>query len=168
MSAWGNKDDIASPGTVDISGLTVSNTAGSPTFFANNFSVGQVMDFGLYGSAVIKAIAGEGSLTLVSNTELTTGSATGLAYSVSEKPVNLVDGDATTLANTVFGVSVTEMQTSNTSSDVYRSAHAGWVKFGASYTDADGNTRQKSEVLVAMSSITGDADDDTGDVQLPE
>lgn len=34
----------------------------------------------------------------------------------------------------------------------------GWVKY-ATYTDAQGNTRHKSEVLVAMTSITGDDED---------
>jgi hypothetical protein len=41
-------------------------------------------------------------------------------------------------------------------------AHAGWVK-NSTYTDSSGRTRNKTEVLVAMSSITGDnnADDST-------
>jgi hypothetical protein len=39
-------------------------------------------------------------------------------------------------------------------------AHAGWVKRIDAYTDANGNRREKSEVLVAMSTITGDAADD--------
>ena len=40
--------------------------------------------------------------------------------------------------------------------------HAGWVQY-STYTDAQGNTRHKSETLVAMSSITSDnnADDTT-------
>jgi hypothetical protein len=36
----------------------------------------------------------------------------------------------------------------------------GWVKY-TTYTDAQGNVRNKSEVLVAMSSITGDSATDT-------
>lgn len=36
----------------------------------------------------------------------------------------------------------------------------GWVKY-VTYEDAQGNTRHKTEVLVAMSSITGDASDDS-------
>jgi hypothetical protein len=35
--------------------------------------------------------------------------------------------------------------------------HPGWVKT-TTYTDAQGNTRNKTETLVAMSSITGDND----------
>lgn len=36
----------------------------------------------------------------------------------------------------------------------------GWVKY-STYTDANGATRHKSEVLVAFSSMTGDANDDS-------
>jgi len=43
--------------------------------------------------------------------------------------------------------------------------HAGWVHKIPTYTDANGNVRKKSEVLVAMSTITGDAADDG---ELPE
>jgi hypothetical protein len=42
-------------------------------------------------------------------------------------------------------------------------AHAGWVTT-RTYTDAQGNTRNKTEVLVAMSSITGD--DNTDDTTI--
>lgn len=35
----------------------------------------------------------------------------------------------------------------------------GWVKY-VTYTDSNGNVRHKSEVLVAMGSIQGDANDD--------
>jgi len=332
MSAWGDKDFIASPGTIDLAGLAVSNTAGVPTFFANNFAVGDVIGIGTdqrYGTAVIASITDEGNLTLVSNTELTAGTLTAQAYYVNERPAYVVDSDTNTTGNSVFGVSTTEIggvtggigtitvatagegytviptiaiaggsgtgatatatakvvsiavansgagftngdiiqigggtgTTANASvtvtsdgvgtvtaltivnagnysalpgkvnnipsnflgrglranlefglssvtvtaagqgytsptitvantggnvitiatatatlnssiaegGDYHRVAHAGWVKFGDQYTDADGNTRQKTEVLVAMSSITGDNDiDDTGDVQLPD
>jgi len=155
MSAWGNKDDVASPGTVTVSGTTVTGTS---TFFANNFVVGQVITVTDGGSGVIKSIANSTVLTIVSTTEMV--DASGKAYSVSEKPVAVIEGDTNTLGTEVFGVSVAEqtVATANTH-------HAGWVRIGDRYTDSDGNVRQKSEVLVAMSTITGDADDD---VQLPD
>lgn len=157
MSAWGNKDDVASPGTVSLSGLTVTGTG---TFFANNFSVGQVMQIADAGDGVIKAITNSSVLTLVSNTEISVGSASGKAYTVSEKPVAIIEGDVTTTAAQVYGVSVAEQGVSTANTH-----HAGWVKIGDRYTDSNSNVRQKSEVLVAMSTITGDADDD---VQLPD
>ena len=42
---------------------------------------------------------------------------------------------------------------------IYQPTHAGWVGI-TSYVDSNGNTRVKTEVLVAGSSITGDAGDD--------
>ena len=154
MSAWGNKDDVASPGTVTVTGGTA--VAGSGTFFANNFTVGQMVSVTDSGSSVIVAIAGETAMTV--SPAITNVSSK--AYTVSEKPVSLVSGDTTTDADKVFGVSEAEqgVATANTH-------HAGWVKIGDRYTDSNNNVRQKSEVLVAMSTITGDADDD---VQLPD
>jgi hypothetical protein len=42
-------------------------------------------------------------------------------------------------------------------------AHAGWVTT-STYTDAQGSTRNKTEVLVAMGSMTGD--DNTDDTTI--
>ena len=75
------------------------------------------------------------------------------------KPKFLSNGDKTATA----GVSVEEAGVAaNKAKGV---AHAGWVKY-STYTDANGNTRHKSEVLVAMGSMVqagGDlvADDTT-------
>lgn len=54
-----------------------------------------------------------------------------------------------------LGVSVDEAQTAG---NVAKGINTpGWVKY-TTYTDAQGNTRHKSEVLVAMGTITGDND----------
>jgi len=239
MSAWGNNDDVTSVGTVDLSGLTVSNSAGVDTFFANNLAVGQVIRIVGAGSAVISSITDDTTLTLVSNTEIDVGTITGAEYTVSEKPKTVVDTETNILANNVFGVDTTEATlgiarvteitiaaagtgyvnnevvvvsggtstvaanatvttndqgvpasvvlgqggrysvlpdtpaatTGGSGSDLTLNltfsetvtanvTHAGWVHRIPTYTDADGNVRNKSEVLVAMSTITSDADDD--------
>ena len=168
MSAWGNKDDIASPGTVALSSLTVTGTG---TFFANNYAAGDIItiaDAG--GDAVIKTIANATSMTLVSNTELTVGTLSSKAYTVDEKPIYVIDTDTNTTGAQVYGVSsaehIVDVATQQTAAENNRqiantAAHAGWTKLGDIYTDANGNVRRKNEVLVAMSSIAGDGDDDT-------
>ena len=168
MSAWGNKDDVASPGTVALAGLTVT---GTNTFFANNYTVGDVItiaDAG--GDATIGAITSETVLTLSSNTELSSGTLTGKNYTVSEKPNTVIETDNNTTGTQVFGVSeaeqIVDIATQQTVAENNRqiantAAHAGWVKLGDIYTDASGNVRRKNETLVAMSSISGDAADDT-------
>ena len=128
MSAWGNKDDIASPGTVDLTGLAVANSAGVPTFFANNFAAGQVINITGAGSAVIASITDEGNLTLVSNTEIRVGSITGAEYTVSEKPAYVVDTDSLINANSVYGVAIDEMSgNSSISSVTVTGAGAGYT-----------------------------------------
>ena len=62
---------------------------------------------------------------------------------------------------TVYGVDKTEQTVANAASGTARKfapAHAGYVGI-TSYTDMHGNLRVKTEVIVASSSITGDAED---------
>jgi len=172
MSAWGNKDDIASPGTVALaSNSTGIHVTGTGTFFANNYVAGDVItiaDAG--GDAVIKSITNATYMLLVSNTELTSGTLSSKAYTVDEKPIYVIDTDTNTTGTEVYGVSVAEQivsnnlvtTTANTQAVAANTgAHAGWNKVTASYTDANGNLRVKTETLVAMGTITGDGDDDT-------
>ena len=63
---------------------------------------------------------------------------------------------------TMYGVDTTEHGVANAASGIARKfapAHAGYVGI-TSYTDMHGNLRVKTEVIVASSSITGDASDD--------
>ena len=63
---------------------------------------------------------------------------------------------------TVYGVDTTEQGVANDATGTARKfapAHAGYVGI-TSCTDMHGNLRVKTEVLVATSSITGDASDD--------
>lgn len=60
------------------------------------------------------------------------------------------------------GVDVAE---ATTSANIAKGINTpGWVKY-TTYTDGQGNTRNKSEVLVAMSSISGD--NPTGESDSP-
>lgn len=65
------------------------------------------------------------------------------------KYLNTTDKAAT------LGVDVTEAQTAGNISKGINTP--GWVKY-STYTDGNGNTRNKAETLVAFSSMTGDND----------
>jgi hypothetical protein len=69
------------------------------------------------------------------------------------KPKNLT----TTEKDSVYGVSVAEAGTAAAQSKGLNTP--GWVKY-TTYEDSEGNTRHKSEVLVAFATITGDGEDD--------
>lgn len=173
MSAWGNKDDIASPGTVTLTSNSTGHfVIGTGTFFANNYTQNtQVIRIGNFGQGAILSVTNATHMTLASNTEFDRATITGANnYTVNEIPVNIVTGDATTLGNTIFGVSVAEQIVSNnlvtTTANTLAvaantGAHAGWNKVQAAYTDTHGRLRVKTETLVAMGTITGDGDDDT-------
>ena len=61
---------------------------------------------------------------------------------------------------TMYGVDTTEQGVATNAGSQYAPAHAGYVGI-MTYMDSGGNLRVKTEVLVASSSITGDASDDT-------
>ena len=60
----------------------------------------------------------------------------------------------------VYGVDATEQGVATAAGSSYAPAHAGWVAI-QTYTDMHGNSRVKTETLVAMGSLTGDQNDDT-------
>jgi hypothetical protein len=67
----------------------------------------------------------------------------------------LVNGQSVSNLDSTNGVSVVEA--TNATNRGKGITTPGWVNY-RTYTDAQGNTRNKSEVLVAFSSITGDSD----------
>ena len=233
MSAWGNKDDIASPGTVTVTGGTT--VTGTATVFANNYSVGDVITITDSGTATILSISNSTVCTVTPSIT----NVSGKAFTVSEKPISPVVSDGTIDPDDVFGVDSTEvgvkffriatvaiantgagfannakvqlrggtgtsgnvnittdsqgvpsavtivnagrytvlptlenhlpanflgkglrLKLTGTAASAANVAHAGWVHRKDAYTDAHGTRREKSEVLVAMSTITGDAADD--------
>lgn len=67
----------------------------------------------------------------------------------------LRNGQSVSDKDSTNGVSVTE---ATNATNVGKGINTpGWVQY-TTYTDSQGNTRNKSEVLVALSSITGDSD----------
>jgi len=82
-------------------------------------------------------------MTLWSNTDVAGSKPKNLTTTEKAATVGVDVAEATTPANTAKGLNT-----------------PGWVKY-STYTDGNGATRHKSEVLVAMSSISGDAADDS-------
>lgn len=171
MAQWGNKDSKTSSGTITITknadGLT-GNVTGSGTTFQTQAAVGDVI-VAAGNNYVITQITSNTAAKVVSGIHGAdvVAQAGGTAYTLSEKPVSVALSEASEGANAasiygnlerVYGVDVTEMQAVRDAADP-RPAHAGWVR---KITGTGGRAGRVSyEVLVAGSSITGDADDDT-------
>ena len=179
MSLWGNKDSFSSglTGTITINLSTEVVTGSGTTFVTAGISTGDILVVGVgatYGQAVITGVTSATQLSIGSTQFLIplNGAIAGVAYTVTQKPkYTLEDGQyfapdvKSNRFSTVVGVSTIEAtvaagRTVGGKNAAYAVAHAGWVGI-TTYVDNHGNFRVKSETLVAGSSITNDADDDS-------
>ena len=171
MSLWGKSESLAAgSGTVVINLSTKAVTGTNSTFL--DTMVGKVITVGAAGTCGEAVIASRSSATAISiaSTQFLvpdgSGNVTGVAYTVTEKPISTL-GDVNYQVTEIYGVDTTEQTVANAASGEarkYAPPHAGWVGI-QTYNDMHGNFRVKTEVLVALSSITGDADDDS---KLPD
>jgi len=168
MALWGNKDDVYSGGTIAVDYSTKAVTGTATTFTA--LTVGDVIIVGAagtFGEAVVSGITSDTVISIASTQYLSGAVISGVEWTASQRPKYLA-GDTHWGINQIFGVDNTEVGLARTT--IFSVDHGGWVGL-TTYTDGNGNTRTKSEVFVAMSSITtgaatttgtgGDADDDT-------
>ena len=171
MALWGTKDTVYSTGNVNVNVTTgvVTKQSGSIAWTAGNgVKVGQVMTVDGTSEGVIKSIDSATQLTITKE-YLPASNISNKGYEIREKPVSTI-GDTNYGAGEIFGVDVTEAQligsgtTATALQKKYSPAHAGWVGI-TTYVDGNGNFRVKTEVLVAGSSISGDASDDA---KLPD
>ena len=166
MALWGNKDIKTSTGTVSIT--TAGAVTGTSTLFTTEAKIGNTMLVTGTEYQIVNITSPTACTVIAGNNNgngLVTAK-TAQSYSLSEKPSYVAHGSADSasiMGNSakVFGVNETEAAVaSNKAKGI---AHAGWVRYHT-YTDAQGNTRNKSEVLVAgggfTSAITADAADD--------
>ena len=164
MSLWGTKDTVYSTGNVNLNVTTgvVTKQSGSIAWTSGNgVLVGQVITIDGTAEGVIESIDSATQLTI--GTEyLPAGNLSNKTYEIREKPKSTLF-DSNYGAGEIFGVDTTEQSVANAASGEarkYAPAHAGWVGI-TTYTDQHGNTRIKTETLVAGSSISGDSTDDT-------
>lgn len=149
MALFGNKDTKAITGTVAVTNGSATLT-GTGTAFTTELKSGNSVVIASVEYRVV-AIASNTSATLHKAYAGTTAS--GLTITANEQPASLSGAEL----SQVFGVDTTEAAVvANRAKGINT---PGWVKY-TTYTDAQSNTRHKAEVLVAMSSITGDAADD--------
>ena len=151
MTLWGNKDSVYSTGNVNVNVTTgvVTKQSGSIAWTAGN----GVITVDGTAEGVIESIDSATQLTI--GTEyLPSSNISNKTYVISEKPKSTLF-DSKYSAGDIFGVDEGEVGVAKTTA--YSVTHGGWVGI-TSYTDQHGNLRVKTETLVAMSSISGDAE----------
>ena len=170
MALWGTKDTVYSTGKVDCNVTTGAVTRQAGAIAWTGVTVGDVItladDGAGVGEGVILSIddtgPGAGAKVTISTANLPDTNFTAVNYEVRSKPSYTIH-DSHYASDEIYGVDTTEQGVANAASGdarKYAPPHAGWVGV-SSYTDMHGNFRVKTETLVASSSISGDADDDT-------
>ena len=160
MTLWGNKDSVYSTGNVNVNVTTGAVTRQSGTIAwtaANGVKVGQVITVDGTAEGVIKSIdtaTGNSAQLTITTEHLPSSNISNKGYVISEKPKSTLF-DSKYSAGDIFGVDEGEPGVAATTA--YSVTHGGWVGI-TSYTDQHGNLRVKTETLVAMSSISGDAE----------
>ena len=166
MALWGTKDTVYSTGTVDVdvsTGVLTKNT-GSINFTSGGVSVGDVVTVGVNTcDGIVMSVDSTTQLTITKD-GLGDTDFSKVAYEIRQKPKSTLH-DSNYGVGEIFGVDPAEQAAAREDNSQYRPAHAGWVGI-TSYTDQHGNTRVKTEVLVAGSTISGT--DSTDDDILPD
>ena len=147
MSAWGNKDTKSVTGDVTLTNGS-KDVTGSGTAFLSELKAGQTIVAISGGNPQeyrIASIQSDEALKLASNFGGTTQTGT---VTANEQPSYIPIADL----EKVYGVDTTETAVQDS-----KIAHAGWVRRVAGSGGRSG--RVQTEVLVAMSSISGDAED---------
>ena len=159
---WGNKDDKTSTGTIAIA--ADGAVTGTTTAFTTEARVGDYIVADATGEHyLITAIADDTNATVIAGVAGATLTAVtaGANYSLNEKPKSVTTAEVPTANHgdpeLVFGVDTGEQAAARAAGT--RGAHAGWVRRTVGTGGRAG--RVHVETLVAMSSIAGDAADDT-------
>jgi hypothetical protein len=150
MALWGNRDSYAITGTANTAQNSTTITGTGTAFLTE---VDQLDSLYIDGTHVkVTGVDTNTSLTLGSSWAANT--ITGQTLIGQDSPKYIPTAQITE----IFGVDTTEAQVvANKAKGIDT---PGWVRH-VTYTDMHGSTRTKTEVLVAMSSITGDAPDDS-------
>jgi hypothetical protein len=150
MALWGNRDSYAITGTANTVEDSVTVTGTGTTFLTEIDTSDSLYIDGTH--VKVAGVASANTLTLAGAWDAT--AVTGETLIGQDSPKYVPAAQITE----IFGVDTTEAQVvANRAKGLDT---PGWVRH-VTYTDMHGSTRTKTEVLVAMSSITGDAPDDS-------
>ena len=145
MSAWGNLDNLAATGTVTVvSGE--STVTGSGTAFTSNIKAGDSVTIASNKYRVTN-VGNATSLTIDPVSATSTSGATAYVQQGPKFIANVTAQNTYTIQN-VYGISADEVGVpENKARNINQ---PGWAHY-VTYTDAHGQTRYKTETLVAMS-----------------
>jgi len=160
MSLWGDQESVAGTGTIEIT-ATTGAVAGTTTAFTTELSVG---DFIRADEAwfAVTSITSDTVMTVSADYlgEAVPAVAAGNAFVIGKPPKSIAFTDGTLVAErdalpTTSAANNSEVLFIDTTEAALAANKAkgldtgGWTSY-RTYEDADGNTRYRTEVLVAM------------------
>lgn len=151
MALWGNRDSYVITGTVDVENGSATVAGDANTTFT--LEVDALDSLYIDGNHV-KVLSVDAANTITLAADYAGNTEVGLTAIGQDSPKYVPAAEI----SQIYGVSQAEAQVEG-NRDIGLDT-PGWVKY-VTYTDMHGNTRHKSEVLVAFSSMTADAPDDT-------
>lgn len=150
MALWGKRDSYAITGTANTVNTSVTVTGTGTTFLTE---VDPSDSLFINGSHVkVDQVTSANTLTLA--TAWAAANVTGATITGQDSPKYVPAADI----GNIYGVDQAEAAV--VSNKAKGLDTPGWVRY-VTYTDMHGNTRHKAETLVAFSSMTGDASDDS-------
>lgn len=150
MALWGNRDSYAITGTANTVNTSVTVTGTGTTFLTE---VDPSDSLFINGSHVkVDQVTAANTLTLAS--AWASANVSGATITGQDSPKYVPAADI----GNIYGVDQAEAAVAANKAKGLDTP--GWVRY-VTYTDMHGNTRHKSETLVAFSSMTGDASDDS-------
>ena len=164
MSGWGTLDNVAATGTVTTASGSATVSGFGGTAFTTEIEVGNSITIAS-NKYRVTAIASASSLTIDPVAATTSANVTGYIQQGPKFVQNTAAGNVYTVQN-IYGVSADEVTVAENKARGFN--QPGWANY-VTYTDAYGQTRYKTETLVAMSknfnenssgTLQTDADDD--------
>ena len=151
MSSWGNQDNVTIQGNVIVAVANSVNVLGIGTAFTSNLKSGDYITIAS-NKYQVNVISSDTVLTLTTAAATTTVGANAFVQQGPKYISNVVYDDRVSNLYTiqkVFGVDNIEINVpENTKERGF--SHTGWTHFNT-YTNGQGQVRNKAEVLVAMS-----------------
>ena len=148
MSSWGNLDNVTLTGTVTVAVANGAAVLGTATAFSTELKPGDYITIAS-NKYQIASIASNTALTLTSAAATTSVGVKAFAQQGPKYIANVTFPANNYSIQNIYGIDRNEI-TVDENKDRGVASHTGWIHY-TTYTDALNQTRNKSEVLVAMS-----------------
>ncbi|NDG31932.1 hypothetical protein EB118_17890 [bacterium] len=152
MPLWGTRDSFSITGTANTVNTSTTVTGNAAAVFTTELDIGDTIVINGVRRRV-SAISAANSLTI--DPAWATANVSGATITGQDTPKYLSVSDIS--GNLIFGVSNAEAFVANNTANGISTP--GWIR-RQTYHDMHGNLRRKTEILVAMNNLTGDAPDD--------